>query len=438
MATAIIVAGLSFGDEGKGTVTDFMTRAHKAHMVVRYNGGAQAAHNVVLDDYRHHTFAQFGSGTFAGAKTFLSRHMMVNPQALVTESKHLAELGVTEPLKMVTIDSCALVTTPFHLAANRLREMYRAEGRHGSCGMGIGETARLAETGDPVLALQMGDLLLPGVRYEKLHQIQVELLRDTEDIRRALPRNSVTERELGILEDDSMARSISAYYQHFISQVAIENGDFLKEALRRGTTIFEGSQGVLLDRVHGFFPYVTRSHTTFKNADDLLDGFKGTRLKVGVLRSYSSRHGAGPFPTEDAELKPSMLEKHNRSDDPWQQNFRVGYFDFVLGRYALDAIGGVDEIAMTHLDRRVPRVCMTYRHEDKKNMAISRVRTLGIETDTRLTEFFDEVTPKYETLESESAFLAKVEEVLETPVTTLSHGPRTCDKKARSTIRNVA
>src|ERR687897_1022473 len=101
---AIILGGLGYGDEGKGTWTDFLARTEPVHTVVRFNGGAQAGHNVVTPDGRHHTFAQFGSGTLHGVRTHLSRFMMVDPLALAAEAGHLAELGVAAPFELLTVD----------------------------------------------------------------------------------------------------------------------------------------------------------------------------------------------------------------------------------------------------------------------------------------------------------------------------------------------
>src|SRR5579864_7866772 len=98
MSKVFLVQGLGYGDEGKGSIVDYLVRQEKAPLVVRFNGGAQAAHNVVTDDGRHHTFTQFGSGTFAGARTFLSRFMIVNPFTLLTEAKALEQKGVANPL----------------------------------------------------------------------------------------------------------------------------------------------------------------------------------------------------------------------------------------------------------------------------------------------------------------------------------------------------
>src|SRR5262245_62300875 len=118
-ARVSLVAGLGYGDEGKGSIVDFLARqprpGTRAGLVVRFNGGAQAAHNVVTEDGRHHTFAQFGSGTFTpGVRTHLSQHVLVDPLALVTEAEHLASLGVPDALDRLTVDREALVTTPYH------------------------------------------------------------------------------------------------------------------------------------------------------------------------------------------------------------------------------------------------------------------------------------------------------------------------------------
>src|SRR5215217_818107 len=138
---AILIADLGYGDAGKGSIVDYLTRATGVHTVVRYNGGAQAAHNVMTPDGRHHTFAQFGSGTLVpGTRTHLSRYMTIHPLAMLAEERHLHSLGISDAFGRVTIDGEALVTTPFQQSANRLKEIARGDGRHGSCGMGVGET----------------------------------------------------------------------------------------------------------------------------------------------------------------------------------------------------------------------------------------------------------------------------------------------------------
>src|SRR5258708_6711171 len=135
MATAYLVAGLGYGDEGKGATVDFLARNPGARLVVRYNGGAQAGHNVVTSDGRHHTFSQFGSGTFvSGVWTFLSRYMMVNPLNMMLEEEGLRGLGVRGAFKRTLVDARALVTTPFQSVVNKI--LLKVSGRNNSCGMG--------------------------------------------------------------------------------------------------------------------------------------------------------------------------------------------------------------------------------------------------------------------------------------------------------------
>ncbi|NUU25051.1 MAG: adenylosuccinate synthetase, partial [Streptomycetaceae bacterium] len=176
----VVVVDLGFGDAGKGTVVDHLCARPGARVraVVRFNGGAQAAHNVVTDDGRHHTFAQFGSGTFSpGVETHLSRFMLLDPLALAAEADHLAALGVPDPLGQLTVDREALLITPFHAAANRARELARGAGRHGSCGMGVGETAAFA-LAHPELAPRAGDAQDPPALRRKLTAVRDALAAD--------------------------------------------------------------------------------------------------------------------------------------------------------------------------------------------------------------------------------------------------------------------
>jgi hypothetical protein len=181
----VIVVGLGYGDAGKGTIVDWLCRAGQPGgqpggqpdgappaAVIRFNGGAQAAHHVVAPSGQVHAFAQFGSGTLAGTPTFLSRFTLVDPLALTAEAEHLRRLGVSDPFGLLTVDREALLTTPCHRAANQAREAARGSGRHGSCGMGVGETARYALEYPPD-APRAGDLTAPATLRRKL-----ALLRD--------------------------------------------------------------------------------------------------------------------------------------------------------------------------------------------------------------------------------------------------------------------
>ena len=421
MANVLLVIGLGYGDEGKGGIIDYLTRKHEASLIVRFGGGAQAAHNVVLADGRHHTFAQMGSGTFAGARTHLSKHMLVNPVFLRDETRHLRDLGIDNPYSLLTVHKEALITNPFQVAANRLREMHRSGGRHGSCGMGIGETvADFVALGD---GLRAGDLTDPDIIQDKLKISQEFKRMQIRPLLEGLPWTEDLDREWDIL-NRSFGLLVD-FYLDFAKRVTLVGDEFLEGALRSDKTIiFEGAQGVLLDQSFGWFPYVTRSTTTYANAIDLLKGHPATRL--GLLRTYSTRHGAGPFVTEDASL--GHYEAHNGWGQ-WQEKFRQGHFDFVAVDYALRAIGGVDGIVLTHLDRMQgpQKVCVAY------DPAVDLTLPETILEQMRITEALGLTVPQYRMVDDLVQELGKL-----APVVLTSHGPTAEDKHERKSHPRTA
>ena len=414
----VIVVDLGYGDAGKGTVVDWLCSpcagsglggpgGGAVHTVVRFNGGAQAGHNVVTSDGRQHTFAQFGSGTFwPGVRTFLSRFMLVDPLALAAEAAHLAAVGVPDALDRLAVDADALLTTPYHRAANRARELARGPGRHGSCGMGIGETASYALSAGRD-APRVGDCAAPRVLARKLG-----LLRDR------------LGDELGPLDAPPVPEVCGAY-RAFAAAVAVAGSGYLAGVLRRGRVIFEGAQGVLLDEWRGFHPYTTWSTTTFANAETLLAEAGSTGFRLGVVRSYMTRHGPGPFVTEDPTLE--LPEPHNRQG-AWQGAFRVGHFDAVALRYAVSAAGGVDALAVTHLDTvasQPVQVCDAYHVDGRLVERIAPGPERDLDYQSRLTGMLLRARPSYHLGGAQPDM---IEETLGAPVALLSAGPTAADK----------
>jgi adenylosuccinate synthase len=365
---AYVVVDLGFGDAGKGLLTDYLVRATGAHTVVRSNGGAQAGHNVVAPDGRHHTFAQFGAGSFVpGVRTLLTRDVVVHPTALLVEAGRLAALGVGRPLERLAVSGEALVVTPYHQAACRLRELARGAGRHGSCGVGVGEATADA-VADAAGALRVGALCGDRAALVRaLERVRARKRAELDGALRALAGRPEAEAERRVLEGADVAGAWAEAAAAFAARVEVVDERAVAARLAApGALVFEGAQGALLDEGRGFFPHVTRGTCTFANPLALLrqHGYAGEITRLGVLRSYATRHGAGPLPTEAAALAPFVPEPHN-GDGPWQGAFRVGWPDLVLARYALEVCGGADALAITHLDAlgRAPtwRVCAAYR-----------------------------------------------------------------------------
>jgi adenylosuccinate synthase len=427
-AGATIVVDLAFGDCGKGTIVDYLAREQSDRdrngeppLIVRFNGGPQAGHNVVTPDGRHHTFAQFGSGTFSpGVRTLLSRFMLIEPYALINEARHLESLGVQDALGRLLVHEDCLVITPPHQAANRLRELARGADAHGTCGVGLGE-AVADSLARPKLALRARELCDRSAVRRKLRQTLEAKRHELGDAIQRLRQQPRALQPLETMLDPGWIDVAVDNYEWLSDQVTIVADARARGLIRDGRTcIFEGAQGVLLDENYGFHPHTTWSTTTTANAHTLLDeaGFTGTRERLGVLRTYFTRHGAGPFVTEDALLRDRLLEPHNTAVG-WQGDFRVGLFDAVAARYALWATGGVDGIALTHIDRLdylPPYLCDAYELDghvlrDLPPLKLTRCRPVYTPTDA-------------------DRFTRQIEEALGARVAIVSYGP-TAVKKLR-------
>jgi adenylosuccinate synthase len=443
---AYIIVDLGFGDAGKGLLTDYLVRYTGAPLVVRYNGGAQAGHNVVTPDWRHHTFAQFGSGTFnPGVKTYLSQYVVIHPAALLAEGDLLQTKGVQDVFARLRLSDRALVITPYHQAANRIREIVRGANRHGSCGVGVGEAVEDTHTfpEDRVLA---GDLSNPKTLRRKLHRIREQKRDQLASFCVAAPPCSRLASECRAFERDDIIDAWMTSIARISELGLVVSDEVLERWLHEmDTVIFEGAQGVLLDAEAGFHPYTTWSQCTTKNAFELLaelaPDVKASR--VGVMRSYAVRHGPGPLPTETDYINTAVSE-HNETGE-WQGAMRYGWFDSVLAHYALEVNGGVDTVMLTHLD--LPsrlgtwKVCIGYKDNGafdslpvECNISAGVMRSfhapqkLSLEQRAQLTQALFNVEPILETcMRDERGIIQRVESLIGQSIGMISHGPIALD-----------
>lgn len=326
MKKAWIVVDLGYGDAGKGMLTDALVRRTGARVVVRYNGGAQAGHNVVTADGLHHTFAQLGAGSFVpGTVTWLGPEVIVHPTALLAELRIFTDKA---PLPEVWLSPACRVVTPWHQALNRLRELARGPARHGSCGVGIGEVVRDALANVPIRAGDLGDHLI-----ERAEAVRRRLWPEAETL-------ATDDRELRAFRDPDVVERWARAAVPVVSRVH----DGLAETLERAEhVVFEGAQGVLLDETFGFAPHTTWSTTTDRHALTLVGD--RDRCVLGVIRAWMVRHGAGPLASEDPAV---TMEDHNAAN-AWQGAVRYGHFDAELLRYSL-GVQPVDRLVVTHMD----------------------------------------------------------------------------------------
>jgi len=331
--SADIVVGLGWGDEGKGATVDALVAHSNADRVVRFNGGQQAAHNVIAKGI-HHTFASYGSGTMSGVPTWISSYCTINPVNIFNEKSALIKKGFNPVLN---VDGKALVTTALHVLVNVIREEARGKDNHGTTGNGFGETIDYSLR-FPELALRAEDFKLGfSAVYPKMLALRDFYINDG----MIIPDHP----NLKDSKMQSLVWSMLPMFNHFNVVTTVD----LFEELRHGHTVFEGAQGFVLDENFGFNPYTTWSTTTPSNARAILREAGVTDVHTtGCLRSYATRHGAGPLPHE-GEIGFTPDEPHNTTESSMAGEFRIAPHDVETIQWAID-MTDVDSLAVGHLD----------------------------------------------------------------------------------------
>lgn len=311
------VIGGMFGDEGKGLITDAlasqMISHHGSCVVARFNGGAQAGHTVQTPVGTRHVFHHLGSGSLAGASTFLGRHFVSNPMLFLRERELLVRHGANT---RVFVDPRGVVSTPYDVMVNQAIERSRGSSRHGSCGIGFGETIeRSLDTDFRITVQELGDsrkleATLQRIRRQYLPARLLQLGLDPECMDPWRMHDGILDRFL----DDAEA---------FFGLIEIKD----PAQVLVGGVVLEGAQGLGLDEELGWFPHVTRSKTGLPWLLEMCEEARIWAVDVQYgTRAYTTRHGAGPMPHEN-DFIPPMFEDHTNQPNDFQGALRFSHLD---------------------------------------------------------------------------------------------------------------
>jgi adenylosuccinate synthase len=351
---ATVLLGAQWGDEGKGKVTDLL--GSRVDYVVRFSGGNNAGHTVVTPDGQKFALHLMPSGALhPNAVTVIGNGVVVDPKVLLAEMDGLTERGVDVSRLLLSADAHLIM--PYHRALDRVVERYLGTARIGTTGRGIGPAY-----GDKVarMGIRMQDLLDPGILRQKLELV----LREKNQMlfkvynRKGFDVGAVVEEYLTYAER----------LKPFIADTRL----VLHKALEEGRAVLmEGAQATLLDLDHGTYPFVTSSNPTAGGAC-VGTGIPPTWINrvIGVMKAYTTRVGAGPFPTE---LHDDMGEHLRKTGGEYGTTTgrprRCGWFDAVIGRYAM-RVNGITDLVVTKLDvlsglDQVP-ICVGYEIDGQR------------------------------------------------------------------------
>jgi len=348
----VIVIGAQWGDEGKGKITDLLSRS--ADVVVRYQGGNNAGHTVVVNE-RTFKLHLIPSGIlYPKTECIIANGTVIDPKVLLEEVDRLKDLGISTA--NLFISETAHVTMPYHRELDRASEAQRAEHKIGTTGRGIGPT--YADKSERV-GIRIGDLMDEKRMPKKL--------------RWAIEQKNIVLQKLYNLEPLDVEAIIAEYrgYADRLRPHVVDASLKIDAAIReRRNILFEGAQGTLLDLDHGTYPYVTSSNPVAGGAC-IGAGVGPTCIDrvIGVAKAYTTRVGEGPFPTElHDETGTHIGDRGAEFGTTTGRKRRCGWFDGVIGRYAV-RINGLDCLAVTKLDvldeLEEIKVCTAYELDGK-------------------------------------------------------------------------
>jgi adenylosuccinate synthase len=332
----LVVVGCQWGDEGKGKIVDFMSSDYD--IVVRYNGGNNAGHTVVIGEEKY-KFHLIPSGSLQGKKVVIGNGVVVDPKILIGEMNSLRERGIEPKL---FISERAHVIMPYHRDLDCSLEKRRGAGKIGTTGRGIGPA--YADKVRRTEAVRMGDLTRPGFR-EKLRGIVEAKASDL------IQHGAMQSPE----EASQYAACIADEYEVYAEKLrpfVCDTSLMINAEIASGTRVlFEGAQGTMLDVDHGTYPFVTSSSSVAGGVCTGVGiGPKMIGKVIGVAKAYTTRVGEGPFPTElDDETGRHMRDKGHEYGTTTGRPRRCGWLDLVVLRHAT-IVNGLDGIILTKLD----------------------------------------------------------------------------------------
>lgn len=418
MSNNVVVLGTQWGDEGKGKIVDLLTE--RAKYVVRYQGGHNAGHTLVIDGEKT-VLHLIPSGILReNVVSIIANGVVLSPEALMKEMTQLEDRGIPVRSRLLLSEACPLIL-PYHIALDNAREKARGEKAIGTTGRGIGPAYedKVARRG-----LRVGDLFDKKAFAQKLkeiieyHNFQLVNYYKVEpvDYQKTL--------------DDIMAIA------DILTGMVVDVSDLLYKATQNGELVmFEGAQGTLLDIDHGTYPYVTSSNTTAGGvATGSGLGPRYVDYVLGIIKAYSTRVGAGPFPTElFDEVGDFLREKGQEFGATTGRSRRTGWLDIIAIRRAVQ-INSLSGFCMTKLDvldgLKEVKLCVGYRLPNGE----------VIDTTPLAADDWEGIEPIYESMPgwNESTFgvkdhaqlpqaalnyIKRVEELTGVPVDIVSTGP---------------
>ncbi|WCE06953.1 adenylosuccinate synthase [Pseudomonas sp. JBR1] len=428
MGKNVVVLGTQWGDEGKGKIVDLLT--DQAAAVVRYQGGHNAGHTLVIDGQKT-ILRLIPSGILrADTQCLIGNGVVLSPEALFKEVGELEARGVPVRERLRISSACSLIL-PYHVALDQAREKARGEAKIGTTGRGIGPAYedKIARRG-----LRVGDLFHPERFAVKLKEVL--------DYHNFVLQNYFNEPPVDFQKTYDEAMEHAKVMQPLVMDVVSR----LHELRKAGENLmFEGAQGTLLDIDHGTYPFVTSSNTT---AGGVATGSGVGPLYLdyilGITKAYTTRVGSGPFPTELFDETGAYLAKQGHEfGSVTGRPRRCGWFDAVILRRSIE-INSISGLCLTKLDvldgLETVRICTGYK--DASGNLLTEAPTdadsyIGLQPVYEDMPGWSESTVGAQSLEAlpanAQAYIRRIAELVEAPIDIVSTGP---DRKETIVLRH--